>query len=299
MKQIIKKADRDYPSSLDLYLGEIAVIPLITREEEASLTEKIHKGGKGAAKAVNDLTSANLRFVVSVAKQYQNLGLPLADLINEGNIGLIKAAKRFDETRGFKFISYAVWWIRQAILQALAEQGRTVRLPLSRVALSHLKKKTATLLQQQYHRDVSEFEIADALKITEEEIRSAREQFQRDASLDTPFSDTEENALIDIIKEELVPSPEATLKHAQLRRELEKALDSMPEKEEEALYLHFGWNRDGHGFTREELADHFGITNEQARQLINKAIRRLKGLIDPIHLRALRLAAIDSIVRFR
>jgi RNA polymerase primary sigma factor len=218
LKQIINKASRD--RSLDLYLDEIAKIPLIGREEEASLAKKIHNGSD---KALKDLTEANLRFVVSVAKDYQNQGLSLTDLINEGNIGLIKAAKRFDETLGFKFISYAVWWIRQAILQALAEQSRSVRLPLNRVAEANSVRKMAAMLQQQFHRNVSELEIADALEIPEAEARSAVEQFQSDASLDAPFSDTGENALIDIIEEEFVPSPEATLKHGQLRQELEKA----------------------------------------------------------------------------
>ena len=243
---------RDEERSLDLYLKEIGETPLIDAKEEVRLAKKIKQGDKRALEA---LTKANLRFVVSVAKQYQNQGLSLADLINEGNIGLIKAAKRFDETRGFKFISYAVWWIRQAILQALAEQSRIVRLPLNRVGTLHKIGKEL---------DLSENEVSDTLKISNSHL-----------SLDAPFSQSEDNSLIDILEDEFQPSPDEALMDNSLRIEIEKALDTLTPREAEVINLYFGLNHEK-ALTLEEIGARFSLTRERVRQIKEKAIRRLR-----------------------
>lgn len=263
---------RDEDRSLDLYLREIGETPLINAAEEVELAKKIRKGDQ---KALEKLTKANLRFVVSVAKQYQNQGLSLADLINEGNIGLIKAAKRFDETRGFKFISYAVWWIRQAILQALAEQSRIVRLPLNRVGTLHKIGKVSSSLQQDLGREPSPIEIAEELSLTESEVSDTLKISNSHLSLDAPFSSSEDNSLIDILEDEMQPSPDESLLSESLRVEIEKALDTLTPREAEVINLYFGLNHEK-PLTLEEIGARFSLTRERVRQIKEKAIRRLR-----------------------
>ena len=263
---------RDEDRSLDLYLREIGETPLINAAEEVELAKRIRKGDH---KALEKLTKANLRFVVSVAKQYQNQGLSLADLINEGNIGLIKAAKRFDETRGFKFISYAVWWIRQAILQALAEQSRIVRLPLNRVGTLHKIGKVSSSLQQDLGREPSPNEIAKELSLTEGEVSDTLKISNSHLSLDAPFSASEDNSLIDILEDEMQPSPDESLLSESLRVEIEKALDSLTPREAEVINLYFGLNHEK-PLTLEEIGARFSLTRERVRQIKEKAIRRLR-----------------------
>lgn len=263
---------RDEDRSLDLYLREIGETPLISAKEEVLLAKRIRQGDQ---KALEKLTKANLRFVVSVAKQYQNQGLSLADLINEGNIGLIKAAKRFDETRGFKFISYAVWWIRQAILQALAEQSRIVRLPLNRVGTLHKIGKISSSLQQEFGREPSAKEIANELSLTEGEVSDTLKISNSHLSLDAPFSVSEDNSLIDILEDEMQPSPDESLLDDSLRVEIEKALDSLTPREAEVINLYFGLNHEK-PLTLEEIGARFSLTRERVRQIKEKAIRRLR-----------------------
>ncbi len=269
-KQSLKYRDED--RSLDLYLREIGETSLINAEEEVRLARRIKQGDKGA---LDKLTKANLRFVVSVAKQYQNQGLSLADLINEGNIGLIKAAKRFDETRGFKFISYAVWWIRQAILQALAEQSRIVRLPLNRVGTLHKIGKISSRLEQDLGREPSPDEIAKELELSEGEVSDTLKISNSHLSLDAPFSTSEDNSLIDILEDEFQPSPDEALLSASLRVEIEKALDSLTPREAEVINLYFGLNSEK-ALTLEEIGARFSLTRERVRQIKEKAIRRLR-----------------------
>lgn len=263
---------RDEDRSLDLYLREIGETPLINAAEEVELAKRIKKGEH---KALEKLTKANLRFVVSVAKQYQNQGLSLADLINEGNIGLIKAAKRFDETRGFKFISYAVWWIRQAILQALAEQSRIVRLPLNRVGTLHKIGKVSSSLQQDLGREPSPIEIAKELSLTEGEVSDTLKISNSHLSLDAPFSASEDNSLIDILEDEMQPSPDESLLSESLRVEIEKALDTLTPREAEVINLYFGLSHEK-PLTLEEIGARFSLTRERVRQIKEKAIRRLR-----------------------
>lgn len=269
-KQSLKYRDED--RSLDLYLREIGETPLINAEEEVRLARRIKQGDK---RALEKLTKANLRFVVSVAKQYQNQGLSLADLINEGNIGLIKAAKRFDETRGFKFISYAVWWIRQAILQALAEQSRIVRLPLNRVGTLHKIGKVSSRLEQGLGREPSPEEIAKELELTEGEVADTLKISNSHLSLDAPFSVSEDNSLIDVLEDEFQPSPDESLLKDSLRVEIEKALDSLTPREAEVINLYFGLNGEK-ALTLEEIGARFSLTRERVRQIKEKAIRRLR-----------------------
>jgi len=269
-KQSAKYRDED--RSLDLYLREIGETPLINAEEEVRLAKKIKQGSQQALEA---LTKANLRFVVSVAKQYQNQGLSLADLINEGNIGLIKAAKRFDETRGFKFISYAVWWIRQAILQALAEQSRIVRLPLNRVGTLHKIGKISSSLEQDLGREPSPDEIAKELDLSEMEVSDTLKISNSHLSLDAPFSISEDNSLIDILEDEFQPAPDEELLDQSLRVEIEKALDTLTPREAEVISLYFGLNHEK-ALTLEEIGSRFGLTRERVRQIKEKAIRRLR-----------------------
>lgn len=269
-KQSLKYRDED--RSLDLYLREIGETPLITADEEVRLARKIKQGDK---KALEKLTKANLRFVVSVAKQYQNQGLSLADLINEGNIGLIKAAKRFDETRGFKFISYAVWWIRQAILQALAEQSRIVRLPLNRVGTLHKIGKASSRLEQGLGRVPSPNEIAKELELTENEVADTLKISNSHLSLDAPFSVSEDNSLIDVLEDEFQPSPDEALLSNSLRLEIEKALDTLTPREAEVINLYFGLHSEK-ALTLEEIGARFSLTRERVRQIKEKAIRRLR-----------------------
>jgi RNA polymerase primary sigma factor len=263
---------RDEDRSLDLYLREIGSTPLITADEEVRLARRIRTGDK---RALEKLTKANLRFVVSVAKNYQNQGLSLADLINEGNIGLIKAAKRFDETRGFKFISYAVWWIRQAILQALAEQSRIVRLPLNRVGTLHKIGKVSSSLEQTYGRNPSPDEIAKELELSESEVSDTLKISNSHLSLDQPFSVSEDNSLIDILEDEYQPGPDEALLDQSLRIEIEKALDTLTARESEVINLYFGLNAEK-ALTLEEIGARFNLTRERVRQIKEKAIRRLR-----------------------
>ncbi len=266
------KRFRDEEQSLDLYLREIGETPLITADEEVELAKRIRTGDQ---LSLEKLTKANLRFVVSVAKQYQNQGLSLADLINEGNIGLIKAAKRFDETRGFKFISYAVWWIRQAILQALAEQSRIVRLPLNRVGTLHKIGKISSNLEQEYGREPSANEIACELELTEKEVADTLKISNSHLSLDAPFSASEDNSLIDILEDELQPSPDESLLDESLRVEIEKALDTLTPREAEVINLYFGLTHEK-PLTLEEIGARFSLTRERVRQIKEKAIKRLR-----------------------
>ncbi|MCD6161345.1 MAG: sigma-70 family RNA polymerase sigma factor [candidate division Zixibacteria bacterium] len=266
------KRFRDEEQSLDLYLREIGETPLITAAEEVALAKKIKVGDQ---LALEKLTKANLRFVVSVAKQYQNQGLSLADLINEGNIGLIKAAKRFDETRGFKFISYAVWWIRQAILQSLAEQSRIVRLPLNRVGTLHKIGKISSNLEQEYGREPSANEIAQELELTEKEVADTLKISNSHLSLDAPFSASEDNSLIDILEDEFQPSPDESLLDESLRVEIEKALDTLTPREAEVINLYFGLTHEK-PLTLEEIGARFSLTRERVRQIKEKAIKRLR-----------------------
>ncbi len=269
-KQSLKYRDED--RSLDLYLREIGETPLINAAEEVRLARRIKQGD---ANALENLTKANLRFVVSVAKKYQNQGLSLADLINEGNIGLIKAAKRFDETRGFKFISYAVWWIRQAILQALAEQSRIVRLPLNRVGTLHKIGKMSSRLEQYLGRVPSPNEIAKELELSEGEVSDTLKISNSHLSLDAPFSTSEDNSLIDILEDEFQPSPDESLLSHSLRIEIEKALHSLTPREAEVINLYFGLNSEK-ALTLEEIGARFSLTRERIRQIKEKAIRRLR-----------------------
>jgi len=269
-KQSLKYRDED--RSLDLYLREIGETPLIDAAEEVRLAKQIKLGNM---KALEALTKANLRFVVSVAKQYQNQGLSLADLINEGNIGLIKAAKRFDETRGFKFISYAVWWIRQAILQALAEQSRIVRLPLNRVGTLHKIGKISSSLEQDLGREPSPDEIAKELDLSEGEVSDTLKISNSHLSLDAPFSVSEDNSLIDILEDEFQPAPDEELLESSLKMEIEKALDTLTPREAEVISLYFGLNHEK-ALTLEEIGARFSLTRERVRQIKEKAIRRLR-----------------------
>ena len=266
------KRYRDEERSLDLYLKEIGLTPLINAAKEVELAKRIRLGDQGALDA---LTKANLRFVVSVAKQYQNQGLSLADLINEGNIGLIKAAKRFDETRGFKFISYAVWWIRQAILQALAEQSRIVRLPLNRVGTLHKIGKVSSSLEQEFGREPSPDEIAKELALTTGEVSDTLKISNSHLSLDAPFSVSEDNSLIDVLEDDLQPSPDESLLSDSLKKEITSALDSLTAREAEVITLYFGLNHEK-PLTLEEIGARFNLTRERVRQIKEKAIRRLR-----------------------
>ncbi len=258
--------------SLDKYLQEIGKVPLLTFENEIDLAVKIRQGSH---EALETLTKANLRFVVSVAKQYQNQGLSLGDMINEGNLGLIKAAKRFDETRGFKFISYAVWWIRQSILQALAEQSRIVRLPLNRVGALNKIGKAYSNLEQEFEREPSATELAQELEMDEEEIADALRISGRHVSMDAPFKQGEENRLLDVIENEELPYPDHILMKESLKTEIERALRSLSEREAEVIKLYFGLNKD-HSLTLEEIGERFNLTRERVRQIKEKAIRRLR-----------------------
>lgn len=258
--------------SLDQYLQEIGDVPLLTAEEEINLARNIRQGDE---RALEKLTKANLRFVVSVAKQYQHQGLFLTDLINEGNLGLIKAARRFDETKGFKFISYAVWWIRQAILQALAEQSRIVRLPLNRVGALHKITRISSDLEQELGREPSAEEIAEELSMSSDEIMDALRISSRHLSLDAPFSPGEDNRLLDLIEDELQNAPDEILMEESLKNEIVRALDSLTEREAEVISLYFGLNTD-RSYTLEEIGARFRLTRERVRQIKEKAIRRLR-----------------------
>ncbi len=258
--------------SLDKYLQEIGKVELLAPEEEIDLAIRIKKNDNIA---LEKLVKANLRFVVSVAKQYQNQGLTLGDLINEGNLGLIKAAKRFDETRGFKFISYAVWWIRQSILQALAEQSRIVRLPLNRVGALNKIGKAYSSLEQEFEREPNASELAQELDMDVSEVSDHLKISGRHVSIDAPFASGEENRLLDVIENEDQPSPDAKLMSESLKSEIERVLSTLNERETEVLKLYFGINKD-HALTLEEIGEMFNLTRERVRQIKEKAIRRLR-----------------------
>ncbi len=277
-----KISGREIDRSLDIYLKEIGKTPLITAEDEIELAKEIHKGDK---EAMRKLVSANLRFVVSIAKQYQNQGLSLADLINEGNIGLIKAAKRFDEERGFKFISYAVWWVKQSILQALAEQSRIVRLPLNRVGALHRIGKAHSNLEQEFGRSPSTIEIAEKLDMAADEVSDTLQISSSHLSLDAPFSEGETNSLKDILQDNHSPSPDKELLHSALASEIDKVLATLSEREAEVVALYFGLNRE-RPLTLEEIGDRFNLTRERVRQIKEKAIKRLRHTKRSKNLRA-------------
>lgn len=272
MVRITKQYTNRESQSLDKYLQEIGKVDLITSEEEIELAQRIKKGDQ---KALEKLVKANLRFVVSVAKQYQNQGLSLGDLINEGNLGLIKAAKRFDETRGFKFISYAVWWIRQSILQALAEQSRIVRLPLNRVGALNKIGKAFSNLEQEFEREPSAEELSEELNIPINEIADTLKISGRHVSVDAPFAPGEENRLLDVISNDAQPAPDHGLMKESLKQEIERALSTLTEREAEVIRLYFGLNSE-HSLTLEEIGEKFNLTRERVRQIKEKAIRRLR-----------------------
>jgi len=270
--KISKQITNRESQSLDKYLQEIGKVDLLTPEEEVTLAKKIKEGDQVA---LEKLTKANLRFVVSVAKQYQNQGLSLGDLINEGNLGLIKAAQRFDETRGFKFISYAVWWIRQSILQALAEQSRIVRLPLNRVGSLNKISRTFSELEQKFEREPSPEELAEVLELTESEVVDTMKNSGRHISVDAPFVQGEENSLLDVLDNGEEDTPDSALMSDSLRREVQRALSTLTKREADVISLYFGLDNN-QSFTLEEIGAKFSLTRERVRQIKEKAIRRLR-----------------------
>ncbi len=272
MVKITKQYTNRESQSLDKYLQEIGKVDLLTPQEEIDLAQRIKKGDQ---KSLEKLTKANLRFVVSVAKQYQNQGLSLGDLINEGNLGLIKAAKRFDETRGFKFISYAVWWIRQSILQALAEQSRIVRLPLNRVGALNKIGKAFSNLEQEFEREPSAAELAEELDMSLYEVADTLKISGRHLSMDAPFAQGEDNRLLDVIQDERQPAPDSILMDESLKEEVKRALATLSDREAEVIRLYFGLSKE-HSLTLEEIGEKFNLTRERVRQIKEKAIRRLR-----------------------
>ena len=270
--KISKQITNRESQSLDKYLQEIGKVDLLTPDEEVELAQRIKEGDQ---LALEKLTKANLRFVVSVAKQYQNQGLSLGDLINEGNLGLIKAAQRFDETRGFKFISYAVWWIRQSILQALAEQSRIVRLPLNRVGSLNKISKTFSELEQKFEREPSPDELAEVLEVTTAEVVDTMKISGRHVSMDAPFVQGEENSLLDVLENDSEETPDQELMNDSLRREVQRALSTLTQREADVIALYFGLNGE-HSMTLEEIGEKFNLTRERVRQIKEKAIRRLR-----------------------
>ncbi|SOE24025.1 RNA polymerase primary sigma factor [Spirosomataceae bacterium TFI 002] len=270
--KISKQITNRESQSLDKYLQEIGKVDLLTPDEEVTLAQKIREGDQ---LSLERLTKANLRFVVSVAKQYQNQGLSLGDLINEGNLGLIKAAQRFDETRGFKFISYAVWWIRQSILQALAEQSRIVRLPLNRVGSLNKISKTFSELEQKFEREPSPEELAEVLEITSNEVVDTMKISGRHVSVDAPFVQGEENSLLDVLENDLEIKPDQELMNDSLRKEVLRALSTLTQREAEVIMYYFGLNGE-QAMTLEEIGEKFNLTRERVRQIKEKAIRRLR-----------------------
>jgi len=270
--KISKSITNRETASLDKYLQDIGKEELITPEEEVSLAQKIKTGDQ---EALEKLCRANLRFVVSVAKQYQNQGLSLPDLINEGNLGLIKAAKRFDETRGFKFISYAVWWIRQSILQSLAEQARIIRLPLNQVGSLSKLNKTSSKLEQKFERPPSADELAIAMDLPEKKIRETMKMSTRTISVDAPLDQDEDLRFLDVFVSEDVPGTDEPLIRESLAREIQRSLATLAEKEREIINLFYGIGVP-HNYTLEEIGDMFDLTRERVRQIKEKAIRRLK-----------------------
>jgi RNA polymerase primary sigma factor len=272
--KITKSITNRESQSLEKYLQEIGKVELITPEEEVKLAIRIKQGDQ---KALDKLTKANLRFVVSVAKQYQNQGLTLPDLINEGNLGLIKAAQRFDETRGFKFISYAVWWIRQSILQALAEQSRIVRLPLNKVGLTNRIQKAYSMLEQQFEREPSPEELAEVLELDIEEVRSTIGIGGRHVSVDTPLSEGEDNTLIDVMENTNADRAETNIEHNEsLKIDIDRSLQTLTERQKEVICFFFGIGVD-HPMSLEDIGDRFSLTRERVRQIKDKAITKLRS----------------------
>ena len=270
--KITKSITNRESASLDKYLQEIGREGLITAEDEVALAKRIREDDQQALEA---LVRANLRFVVSVAKQYQNQGLSLPDLINEGNLGLIKAARRFDETRGFKFISYAVWWIRQSILQALAEQSRIVRLPLNQVGSLNKISKAYSKLEQEYQREPSPEELSKLLELPQEKIADTMKVSGKHISMDAPFVQGEENSLLDVLVNPDSPRADNTLMTESLQHEINRSLSTLTEREREVITLFFGIGMN-HGLTLEEIGAKFDLTRERVRQIKEKAIRRLR-----------------------
>ena len=271
--KITKSITNRESQSLEKYLQEIGKVDLVTPEEEVSLAIRIKQGDQ---LALEKLTKANLRFVVSVAKQYQNQGLSLSDLINEGNLGLIKAAQRFDETRGFKFISYAVWWIRQSILQALAEQSRIVRLPLNKVGLSNKISKAYSVLEQEYEREPSPDELASLLEINTEEIEATMGVATRHVSMDAPFQDGEANTLLDVLEDTNCDGTDKDLAYREsLCMEVERSLSTLTERQKDVIKLYFGIGIP-HQMSLEDIGEKFGLTRERVRQIKDKAISKLR-----------------------
>ena len=270
--KITKQVTNRETASLDKYLQEIGKVELITADEEVELAQRIKAGDQ---RALEKLTKANLRFVVSVSKQYQNQGLTLPDLINEGNLGLIKAAQRFDETRGFKFISYAVWWIRQSILQALAEQSRIVRLPLNKIGSINKINKAYASLEQQHERPPSAEEIATRLEMSEMDVKESLRNSGRHVSMDAPLVEGEDSNLYDVLNSHDSPNPDDDLMVDSIRTEIERSLSTLTPREGDVIRLYFGLNGQ-HPLTLEEIGEKFDLTRERVRQIKEKAIRRLK-----------------------
>lgn len=272
--KITKSITNRESQSLEKYLQEIGKVELITPEEEVKLATLIKQGDQ---RALDRLTKANLRFVVSVAKQYQNQGLSLPDLINEGNLGLIKAAQRFDETRGFKFISYAVWWIRQSILQALAEQSRIVRLPLNKVGLTNRLQKAYSLLEQQFEREPSAEELAELLEMDLEEVSATLGISARHVSMDTPLSEGEDNTLLDVLENPNADRTDNELDHKEsLKTEIDRSLKTLTERQKEVICFFFGIGVD-HPMSLEDIGERFNLTRERVRQIKDKAITKLRA----------------------
>ena len=272
--KITKQVTNRETASLDKYLQEIGKVELIRAEEEVELARRIREGDRIA---LERLTKANLRFVVSVAKQYQNQGLTLGDLINEGNLGLIKAGQRFDETRGFKFISYAVWWIRQSILQALAEQSRIVRLPLNKVGSLNKINKAFSALEQQYEREPSPEELAEVLEINTEEVETTLGIAARHVSVDAPFVEGEDNSLLDVIPNSGASATDDALEYKDsLRKEIDRSLSTLTDRQKDVIKLYFGIGVE-HPMSLEDIGERFSLTRERVRQIKDKAINKLRG----------------------
>jgi RNA polymerase primary sigma factor len=272
--KITKSITNRESQSLEKYLQEIGKVELISPEEEVKLAIRIKQGDQ---RALDKLTKANLRFVVSVAKQYQNQGLSLPDLINEGNLGLIKAAQRFDETRGFKFISYAVWWIRQSILQALAEQSRIVRLPLNKVGLTNRIQKAYSQLEQEFEREPSAEELAEILELDIEEVSSTLGIAARHVSMDTPLSEGEDNTLIDVLENPNAELANSNIEHKEsLKQEIDRSLKTLTERQKEVICFFFGIGVD-HPMSLEDIGEKFNLTRERVRQIKDKAITKLRS----------------------
>ena len=271
--KITKSITNRESQSLEKYLQEIGKVDLLTPEEEVELAKRIKQGNQ---EALERLTKANLRFVVSVAKQYQNQGLSLSDLINEGNLGLIKAAQRFDETRGFKFISYAVWWIRQSILQALAEQSRIVRLPLNKVGSLNKINKAFSALEQEFEREPSAEELANVLDIDTEEVETTLGVAARHTSIDAPFAEGEDGNLLDVLENAGTPRTDAHLEYMEsLRQEIERSLSTLTSRQRDVIKLYFGIGVE-HSMSLEDIGEKFGLTRERVRQIKDKAINKLR-----------------------